>query len=227
MDGLLVMQRFALIHDGNAQGWRTAYLAFHIAAQLGAPLQVFLIDSGTDKETTTQRLKQIKVGGRAAGVSIETSVATDPSPDTITKNVSVVNGLFIPNNLVPDQDMAARLLKAVHCPLWIVSEETKAREMVVLVEDPLKDNDMIKYAAMLSIRMEEPLTGLISSHSLPIPNPNGEDLTWMQIQNFSLPEVNSALTRLQADLLFLRLSNFSLVPRLSCTCVVYPTSVDT
>jgi len=68
------MQRFTLLHDGSPQAWQAAYLAFHIAAQLGAPLRVLLFDADDDQDMLAKNASQIEVGGHAAGVNVRTFV---------------------------------------------------------------------------------------------------------------------------------------------------------
>jgi hypothetical protein len=227
MEGSILMQRFTLLHDGSAQGWRTAYLALHVAARLGAPLQVLVLDTVEDKETVAQRARQITIGGRAAGMTIETCIVPDFSPESLISNIDVANGLFIPSHLLPDQQAAASLFAALSCPLWIVSEESETRKMAVLIEDLTDDGELISYAATLSQRMSQPLTGLVTGEGLPQSTWNGVDMDWMTLRDFSLPVMNSALHRLNADLLFLQLSRFSMIGGLNCTCVIYPSSGHT
>lgn len=220
------MQRFALIHDGSEQGWQAAYLAYHVAAQLGAPLQVLLIESPADKDSVAQRATQIEVGGRAAGVLLETHIVPDFSIDNVTTNTAAINGLFLPLRLLPEEKSAARLLESLSCPLWIVSEESKTHKMAVLVDDLTEDADLIAYAAMLSHRMSQSLTGLILGDGPSPTAQSGADLAWLPVQDFSLPVIASALNQLYVDLLFIRPSEFSLASGLSCTCVIYPAYAD-
>jgi hypothetical protein len=216
------MERFTLVHDGSAQGWRTAYLTFHIAGRLGALLQVLLATSIADDELLSQTASQVEIGGRAAGVAIETHILPDPSVETIIENLGETTGLFLPSRLVPDMATAARLIGAAACPLWIVSEESTSRTMAVLVEDSFADEDLIAYAVRLAQRMTETLTGLLIGSS-PAPADDSR-LTWIPLQDSSLPVVMAALDRLQADLLLLRLPLASLARELDCTCVIFPGS---
>ena len=117
------MQKFTLLNDGSVQGWRATYLAFHVAAQLGAPLQALLINSNNDEETLEQRAAHIEIGGRAAGVAIETRLLTDFSVDFLKGQPTVIDGLFVPHRLVPNEVSAALFLEACSCPLWITSQE--------------------------------------------------------------------------------------------------------
>lgn len=220
------MQRFALIHDGSKQAWETTYLVFRVAARLGAPLQVLLLDSKTDPQTVAQRANQLGIGGRAAGVVLETRVVPDFSIDTILGNTGTLNGLFLPNHLLPDDQTGVGLLEVLSCPLWIVSKEPKTRQMAVLVENPTDDEDLIGYAVLLSQRMNESLTGFFpDDHDSPALK-NGTQMAWIPLQDFSLPVIASALDQIHADLLFMGSSRFSLARGLSCTCVVCPVLVD-
>ncbi len=216
------MQRFTLIHDGSTQGWRTAYLAFHVAARMGAPLLVLLTDSEINIETPAQRAAQVEIGGRAARLTIETRIITDFSPETITSNTREVNGLFVPRRLVAAGNAIPRLLETLSCPLWIVSEDTETRRIAVLVNDLEKDADLIAYASLVAQRMGESLTYLVAGDRPPPLSESRPSPTWISLREFSQPVVISTLDRSQTDLLILRPANYSLVDGSSCSCVVYP-----
>lgn len=216
------MQRFTLIHDGSGQGWQTAYLAFHVAARLGAPVQVLLFDSAADQEILTSNATQLQTGGRAAGVSLETQFVSDFSLESLTKNMGMINGLFVPNHLLPSEETVSHLLQALSCPLWVVSDELKTRKMAVLVEDATADADLITYATVLSQRMSETLTVLILGARIPATPQRSPELDWMPLQDFSAPRIASALDQLHADLLCLKHHNFSLARELGRTYVLYP-----
>lgn len=216
------MQRFTLIHDGTSQAWQTTYLAFHIAARLGAPLQVLLSDSAIGEETSAQRAADIEVGGRAAGVVIESHLVADFAIETILENTNIVDGLFIPRRLIPDEETVKRFLNALSCPLWIVSKETETRKMAVLVGNLSEEKHLVTYAAMLSHRLNRPLSGLFMGVSLPTNADGAMGLEWMLLQDFSMPSVVSVINRIHTDLLFIHNSRASLISESTCTCVVYP-----
>lgn len=220
------MQRFTLIHDGSDQGWQTAYLAFHIAARLGAPLLVLLVNSAADKKTLIQRSAQVKVGGRAAGLAIETRLVMEFSIDMVLANVSFMDGLFIPQHLIPNEETAERLLEALSCPLWIVSKDSEMYEMAVLADDFTADEKMISYATNLSHRIQQPLTGLIRENEFELTSDVDASITWIPLPNFSSMEVSTAMNQLSASLLFLPVSSFYLVKELSFTCIVCPMMQD-
>ncbi len=217
-----LMQRFTLIHDGSGQGWQTAYLAFHVSARLGALLQISLLDSGSDREMLSQSAAQLQTGGRAAGVSLETQIVTNFSMEDVIRKTGAINGLFLPNRLLPDENTAARLFGELSCHLWIVSDEPKTRRMAVLVENLPEDQGLIASALMLSQRMSETLTGLILAGKAPPAAQGSPEMDWMPLQDFSAPRIASVLDQLHVGLLCLSHLKFSLARKLGRTCVVYP-----
>lgn len=214
------MERFTIIHDGSAQGWRTAYLAFHIAGRLGAPLQVLLASSAAGEDLLHQTASEVEVGGRAAGLIVRTRVLPNISLQTIIENIEDATGLFLPHRLVPDPETAARFIGATVCPLWVVSGGSAWRAMALLVEDPAAETEFIAYAAALAQRMDKILTALALENGLP--SADDPRLDWITLQDFSFPVVAEALNRLQADLVFLRPSQATLLHELDCTCIVVP-----
>ena len=217
-----LMQRFSLIHDGSSQGWQTAYLAFDVAARLGAPLQVLLLDSTADQELLAQNAMQLQTAGRAAGVSLETRIVADFSSESVARSVVAINGLFLPHRLLSEEQSLTSLLEALSCPVWIVADELKTRKMAVLVEDLSRDEDLIAYAVILSQRMSETLTGLILNEQVSQSSQGSPEMAWMSLQDFSEEKIASALDRLHADLLCIKHSKFSLARGLGRTCLVYP-----
>lgn len=220
------MQRFTLIHDGSEQGWQAAYLAFHIATLLGAPLHVLIDNSETDKKTIAQRAAQVEVGGRAAKVVIGTQLVTDFSADTVAKNAADTDGIFVPRSLVPDEETALGLLKVLPCPLWIVSQEAEMSGAVTLVGNPTADKTLINYTNILSQRIQQPLTGLILESELEITSKAYEAITWHPLSDFSPQQISIVLKQLNVNLLFASVSYIDLVAKLPINCVVWPDLSD-
>lgn len=217
------MQRFTLLHDGSAQGWQATYLAFHIAAGLGAPLQVLIDDSISNEETPQQRAAHVETGGRAADVTIESHVLPDLSVDTLKQQITVVDGLIIPRTLLSNVDAIPVYLAAFSCPLWIVSTKSEIAEMAVIVKNLIKENQLIAYTKMLSQRLQQSLTGFVLKDELD--QARGSELaplTWVPVSDFSPLEFTSTLEVFKVNLLFLPLSSVDLIDRLSCNYVVYP-----
>jgi len=223
MDSYFLMQRFTLLHDGSEQGWQSAYLAFHIATQLGAPLSVLLVDGTDDKDALVKRAAQIEIGGRAAGVAIETKMITGISIKVVVANSINSDGLFIPRSLTSDRLAARKLLQASSCPVWIVSKEAEMHGMAVLVDDPVVDDALIHYAAILSHRIQQPLTGLIREGELEKLNKSDTAIHWFPLPDFSPAGITTALNQLDIDLCFLPNSKISQIDELGINCVVIPT----
>jgi len=221
------MQRFTLIHDGSEQGWQTAYLAFHVAAQLGAPVQGLIVDAGSDKDVLEKRASQVEVGGHAAGVAIETQMILEFSVDAVKDHLGEGNGLFVPRRLVPDEETARRFQELFACPLWIVSRRSAAKGVAVLFDMPEEQEAMFRYAAILSHRLKQPLTGFILNDDLarhPLPD---IDFFQLLLPDFSISTISTALDRVNASLLILSISQFTLSTKLPLNCVFYPVNKDT
>ncbi len=221
LDGYPLMQRFTLIHDGSDQGWQAAYLAFHVAAQLGAPLQV-LLGASTNREALVQRAAQVEIGGRAARVAIRTRLVADFSLEVLVESTSAIDGLFISRHLVPDGEIAARFLEALSCPLWIVSRGPEIYKMAVLVSDLVADEKLIHYTTTLSHRLQQSLIGLVQDEELAPIFQKDMDLNWKLLPNFSSREVASTIDQLDVDLFFVSASNALLIDNLTSNCVVFP-----
>jgi len=221
------MQKFTLLHDGSVQGWHATYLAFHVAAQLGAPLQALLVDSNDDEKSLKQRADQIKTGARAAGVAIETHLVSDFSVDSLKKSITAIDGLFVPRRLIPDGESAARFLEALSCPLWIASKEPEIREMAVLINDPIKDERLISYTKVLAHRFQQSIKAFIKqSDNNPTPKSETSTLIWVSLPTLSIDDVTSALTHLNAGLFFISVSNADMTGELPCNFVIYPETLD-
>jgi hypothetical protein len=219
---LFLMQRFTLLHDGSAQGWQAAYLAFHIAARLGASLLALLIDSTTDEKDLMQRAKQVEVGGRAAGVAIKARAITDFSADIMAEDVAQSDGLFVPRRLTPDERTVLRFLEVLSSPLWIVSKESQMRKMAVLVNDLTVNGALINYTTSLSRRTQQSLNGFIRANELASAQNTDASIVWTPLPDFSPTELKTAFNRLDVNLLFIPVSSIDLVKELPINCVVYP-----
>jgi hypothetical protein len=222
------MQKFALLHNGTDQGWQTTYLAFHIADRLGAPLQVLILDSGSDKAALAQRAAQVEIGGRAAGVTIETHLVRDFSADTLKENIKAIDGLFLPRRLIANKEAVSLFLEAFSCPLWILSlDDEKSNAMAVLVDNPLLNTQLITYANTLSQRLQRSLTALVLDEQFESTlNPELMGIKWMSLTTFAASQISQALNRLQAGLLFISEVNISITEELTGNYVIYPDNKD-
>lgn len=216
------MQRFTLLHDGSNKGWQTAYLAFHVAAQLGAPLLALLTDPAADTQALFQRATQVEVGGRAAGVTIRTRQVANFSVDVVTQYATDSDGLFIPHRLIPEWKTAQRYLEAISRPLWIVSRESEMHKMAVLVDDLAANETLVNYTVTLSRRLQQSLTGLISKNESDSFPKSSASINWVSLPSITHTEINTVIQQLEADLLFIPASRISLIDELPLNFVVYP-----
>ena len=216
------MQRFTLLHDGSKQGWQVAYLAFHVAAQLGAPLLVLLTDSALAPDALIQRAAQVEVGGRAAGVTIKTHQVADFSVDVVTQYADDSDGLFVPQRLIPDWKTALRYLEAFSRPLWIVSRESEMRKMAVLVDNLDPNETLVNYTVTLSHRLQQSLTGIVLDSEPISVSKSDAPIDWVSLHVIDPVEINTALQQIEADLFFIPASRISLIDELPLNYVVYP-----
>lgn len=215
------MQRFTLVHDGSWQGWQAAYLAFYVAAQLGAPLQVLILTSDSDKNMLANRAAQVEVGGHAAGVAIGTQFISEFSIGNVLESSGDSNGLFVPRGLVPDEKTARDFLETLSCPLWLVSKELETNGIVILVDTYVVQESLINYAVALSQRIQQPLTGLILEGELASISMADSDINWHLLPDFSLSTITAALNQVNASLIILPVTSFALSDMLSLNCVIY------
>lgn len=215
------MQKFVLVLDGSEQGWQAAYRAFHVTARLGAYLHVLVINSVENESLLAQRANQVRIGGRAAGISIETQLIKEFSLDTLRKNNKDSAGLFVPSGLIPDDKVAKQFLNAISCPLWIISTESEIRKMGVLVDDPDQNKELISYSKSLSRRIKKPLTGFVLGTQLDAKS-FGISTRWIPVIKMTSAEINNILNKLGMDMLFLPYSLVNLINDLMINCVIYP-----
>lgn len=221
------MQRFTLIHDGSKQGWQTAYLAFHVAAQLGAPLLGLIVDAGSDMDALKKRAEQVEVGAHAAGVAIGTQLIPEFSVDAVDKYLGEGNGFFVPRRIIPDEETARRFLDVMPCPLWLVSKGPGINGMAVFVSVPGEQDALINYASTLSHRLKQTLTGLVLKGDLTQISQTEIDFSWLILSDSKRSTISAALDRANANLLVLSVSQFSLSMKTSFSCIFYPMNANT
>lgn len=227
VNGLSNMQRFTLLHDGSVQGWQATYLAFHVAARLGAPLQVLHIDPDNDDEALDQRAAHVETGGHAAGVVIETYLLADFSMETLKEIITAIDGFFLPHRLIEDGEAVSTYLRAFSCPIWDISVEAKLDEIVVLVNDPVQDVQLISSAKIISQRLQQSLTALVLDDKFELTlKPELAGLKWMSIPVLSPDGIARALDRLHVSLVFVSISDFPLVANLPNNYIIYPNTRD-
>jgi len=219
------MHKFTLLHDGSDQGWQATYLAFHVAARLGAPLQVLLVGHG--EKTHDENATQVEVGGRAAGVTIDARLLIDFSIERLKKNVATTDGLFIPLRLVPDGNAVSRFLEAYHCPLWIVSKDSENRGLGVLIKDSAQDTQLLAYVKTLSNRLQQSVIVLVAE-TMPETFLKTElaGLTWKRVPGVSPENIAQSMIQHHIDLLFVSVSDQDLLDKVPGTLVIYSKGQD-
>jgi len=221
------MQRFTLLHDGSAQGWHATYLAFYIAARLGAPLQVLHVRSKEETEALKDLAVHVATGAHAAGVDVETHLLADFSMDTLRKNITSIDGLFLPPRLIPDGETASLFLEAFSCPLWVVPFEAQLMDVGVLINNPGKESHLISYAKTLSNRLEQSFIALVPDEQFDSTlKPELSGIRWKSLQEFSTQQINEVLQQLQIGLLLIPESNIILSKNLNCNLVIHPKAKD-
>jgi len=221
------MQRFTLLHDGSAQGWHATYLAFYIAARLGAPLQVLHIRSEEETEALKDIAAHVETGAHAAGVVIETRLLADFTVDTLRQNITSIDGLFLPPRLLPDGETVSLFLEAFSCPLWVVPFEAQPTDVAVLVNNPLKDAHLISYAKTLSNRLEQSLIAFILDEQFESTiKPELSGIKWKSLAEFSLQQINEALEQLHIGLLIILETNMLPSKSLNCNFIIHPSAKD-
>jgi len=216
------MQDFALLHDGSKSGWQATFLAFHVAARLGAPLQIYL-KLAKRKEVLKERITQVEAGARAADVSIELLVVNDFSLTSIGRLLKAPDGLFLPQRFVPDGRAALQVIKNLSTPLWIVSRKLEILHMAALVNDSAKDVAMMAYSRAFARRLQEQLTVIIKENSRNLARQQKTPfLHLMHLPSLTKLNIIHALRNLNSDLLFIPASKAGLIHALPCNCVLYP-----
>ena len=216
------MQRFSLIHDGSEQGWQAAYLAFNISARFGAPLLALLVGSDLPHGLLAKRAAQVKVGGNAAKVAIETKLIPEISVNAVAKESKNINGLFVPRHLIPNEQFAHNLLRDLSCPLWVVSKEADLHGIGMLVENPTVQKALINFAINLSHRIQQPLIKLVTNNnysSIPKSDTTGR---WIPVQEFTQEGIMASLSQVETNLLIFSSTNFSLVNEIPINCIIFP-----
>ncbi len=217
-----MIQRYVLLHDGSTQSWQSAYLAFHVAAQLGASLLVILVNPSAEKIDLSNIASQVEVGARAAGVAIETNQASEFTVDILPAILESMDGLIIPQQLMRDLDPKSGYLEALSCPTWIVSKDPEVDGMVVLVANLNETEELVRYAVNLSHRLQQSLIGLVQeSHKVIEPN-DQMAITWISLPNFNRAVIKATLDQIGSGLLVTSYSTLPLVENLSVNLIVYP-----
>jgi hypothetical protein len=70
------------------------------------------------------------------------------------------------------------------------------------------------------------LTGFAHKNEIPLISKPDKDIAWQPLIELTPVEITAALKRVDASLLFLSISQFSLTDELPVNCVIYPAPLD-
>ena len=222
MEKTFLIQRFTLLHDGSAQSWPATYLAFHITARLGALLNVLMMPSADGRVSFETQASDIQVGGRAAGIEVTIQRVDDQSPAALREFLLPTDSLLVPSHLAPDGNSVQALLKMATCPIWVLSGEMEIRKLAFIANRFAAEQSSVRYATMLSQRLQNPLTIIIQSDQLPLTEERDHSLTWFPLTSYSTHDIKTALTEIAPSLFFIPVSQAHLIGQVFINCVVYP-----
>lgn len=150
------MQKIAVIHDGNTQGWETVYLAIHVAARMGASLLVLTLADGEAEGSASGQAEKIHTGARAAGLSAEIGVLGQLTPEEILQKAGEPYVLMLPKDLARAEGLLVELSAKIACPIWVVTAKYEIRQLGAWFEPP-DQGPVVRYATTLARRLGQPL----------------------------------------------------------------------
>ena len=96
--------------------------------------------------------------------------------------------------------------------------------MAVLIGDPALDEALTRYAMTLSGRIKLPLAGFVHKDEYSLISKSNPDIIWQALTELSSIEITTALSQVNASLLFLSIAHFSLTDKLPINFVIYTES---
>jgi hypothetical protein len=217
------MQRYSLFHDGSDQSWQATFLAFHVTARLGATLQVHLVGEESDSNSKVRETiaQQVAVGGRAAGITIE----TQHWPDFAMEQLEVLgaqDGLIAPFSLFPNIESILYSLEFINCPLWLISQSAESYVMAILAADIDPSKAMIDFARALSARLQSNLKGLTMADQLKMAEDTYPDVGWHEFLRPESVLLKALVTKVKANLLVISHSDLELAYELDRNLILHP-----
>jgi hypothetical protein len=192
------MQKIAAIHDGNTQGWETVYLAIHVAARMGTSLLVLTLAEGETTGSTSGQAEKIHTGARAAGLSAETAVLEQITPDEILQKAGEPYILMLPKNLARGEGLLLELSRRIACPIWVVTAKYEIRQLGVWFEAP-DEGSSVRYATTLARRLGQPL--VLLAGQLTDDPPAEADIIFRALEGISPEELADRVSRERIDML--------------------------
>jgi nucleotide-binding universal stress UspA family protein len=192
------MQKIAAIHDGNTQGWETVYLAIHVAARMGASLLVLTLVGGEAEASSSGQAEKILTGARAAGLSAETSVLEQLSPEAILQKAGEPYMLMLPKDLARGDGLLEQLSAKIACPIWVVTAKYEIRQLGAWLERP-DQGTAVRYATALARRLGQPL--VLFAELQPETPPAESDIVIRTVGEISGEELAEQVSREQIDML--------------------------
>ncbi len=191
-----------MIHDGSAQGWQTAYMAFHVAARLHASLLAISLAKSNNRESSAERILKMGVGARAAGLMLRTGTIHELTAEAVAAQAGGSGALLLPKDLFQDMALAPAQVEALACPVWLISHEHEIRRLGVVVNDAVSVKGALHYASTLALRLNQPLiclTNAAGPAKLPRTLKN-VDLKWDVLNDLSVQAIHQQVSAKDIDL---------------------------
>ena len=160
------MKNILVILDDSPGSRKAAYMAYEVAARLGARLVGASLFASHSQGKAEQILRDFEIGARAAAVNVAGDYFPSLADALLAFNTLPIGAVFSGRDSLADDDLLSDWWTQASCPLWIVPSQRQISRLLVVYDGSPGAAAALALALNLSSRWEVDLKLLVTTQGV-------------------------------------------------------------
>lgn len=160
------MKNILVILDDSPGSRKAAYMAYEVAARLGARLVGASLFASQSQQKAEQNLRDFKIGARAATVNVSGDYFPSLADALLAFNNLPIDAVFSSRDSLADDDLLSDWWTQASCPLWIVPSQREISRLLVVYDGSAGAAAALALALNLSSRWKVNLKLLVTTQGV-------------------------------------------------------------
>ncbi|MEJ2710268.1 MAG: universal stress protein [Anaerolineales bacterium] len=160
------MKNILVILDDSPGSRKAAYMAYEVAARLGARLVGAALFASQSQHKAEQNLRDFEVGARAATVNVSGDYFPSLADALLAFNNLPIDAVFSGRDSLADDDLLSDWWTQASCPLWIIPSQRQISRSLVIYDGSPGAAAALALALNLSSRWKVNLKLLVTTQGV-------------------------------------------------------------
>jgi nucleotide-binding universal stress UspA family protein len=161
-----ILKNILVILDDSPGSRKAAYMAYEVAARLGARLVGAALFASQSQQKAEQNLRDFEVGARAAAVNVSGDYFPSLADALLAFNNLPIDAVFSGRDSLVDDDLLSDWWTQASCPLWIVPSQRQISRLLAVYDGSPGAAAALALALNLSSRWKVNLKLLVTAQGV-------------------------------------------------------------